>query len=408
MNDHTDPRALYDHATETSLLAACLYSKTARQEARKHITGADFYDPHHEELWDRCAALDRAGKRVDPVTMQATIDATTAEGRALSARLLEVTSADGFPDSAGEYAEILRGWATRRRLDSAARGLIQRVASPSIPANTLATEAVKVFTGVRDQGAHADVTALTLNELMEVEDVAPEWVIPGLLERGDRLMLTGSEGAGKSALSRQLGIMAAAGIHPFNDTIMPPIKAVFVDCENKAPQVRRQVRPLLDWLRRQGDGVTNPLDRVLMDFPGRINITRDRDLAAVHRLLDAVQPDLLVIGPVYRMVPRSLNDEEVAAEFLTAMDTIMDRGVTLIIEAHAGHSKDGENGRGARALRPRGSSSLLGWPEFGLGLRGLPNGIADLEAWRGGREQREWPTRLRRSPGNRWTETEPG
>lgn len=405
MNDA--PAPLTDYAAETALLAACLHSKTARQEARKHITAADFSDPSHEDIWNRIGALDRAGRKVDPVTIQATIDPGTAPGRRLAERMLEVTTAFGLPDSAGEYAEIVRGWATRRRLNAAARGLVQRSMDPSTPAPTLATEAVKVFTGIRDTGARADVTALTLGELMEVEEEQPEWVIPGLLERGDRLMLTGSEGSGKSALSRQLGIMAAAGIHPFTEGIMPPIKTVYVDCENKAPQVRRQVRPLLDWLRRQGEGVTNPMDRVLMDFPGRINITRDRDLAAVHRLLDAVQPDLLVIGPVYKMVPRSLNDEEVAAEFLAAMDTIMDRGVALIIEAHAGHSKDGEAGRGARALRPRGSSSLLGWPEFGLGLRGLPNGIADLEPWRGGREQRDWPTRLRRSPGNRWTETEP-
>jgi len=402
-----DPTPLTDHAAETALLAACLYSKTARQEVRRHITACDFYDPSYEEIWNRISALDRAGRKVDPVTVQATIDPATGPGRLLAQRMVEVTTAHGLPDSAAEYAEIVRGWSTRRRLNAAARGLIQRTMDPTTPATTLATEAVRVLTGIRDQGAHADVTALTLDELMEVEETTPEWVIPGLLERGDRLMLTGTEGAGKSALSRQLGVMAAAGLHPFTGGIMPPIKAVYVDCENKAPQVRRQVRPLLDWLRR-GEATTDPTDRVMMDFPGRINITRDRDLAAVHRLLDAVQPDLLVIGPVYKMVPRSLNDEEVAAEFLAALDTIMDRGVTLIIEAHSGHTKDGETGRGARALRPRGSSSLLGWPEFGLGLRALPHGLADLEPWRGGREIREWPTRLRRSPGNRWVETEPG
>jgi RecA-family ATPase len=41
-------------------------------------------------------------------------------------------------------------------------------------------------------------------------------VIPGLLERRDRLMLTGEEGLGKSYLLRQIAVMAAAGLDPFD------------------------------------------------------------------------------------------------------------------------------------------------------------------------------------------------
>lgn len=404
----SEAQRLHDHAAETALLSACLHSKTARQEARRHISGTDFHDPAHEALWDRMSVLDRAGKEVDPVTVQATVDPSTAPGRVMAQRMIEITSAQGLPDSAAEYAEIIRGWSTRRRLSEAARGLLQRALDPSTPPSTLSTTAVKVFTQIRDQGAQADVTALTLNELMDVaDDDQPTWVIPGLLEHGDRLMLTGKEGLGKSALSRQLGIMSAAGVHPFTDGIMPPIKSVFIDCENKPAQVRRQARPLLGWLQEHGVAASDPTSRVMMDFPGRIDITRDRDLSAIHRLLDATQPDLLVIGPLYKMTPRALQNDDDTAPFLVALDTIIERGCAIIIEAHAGHTKDGEYGRGARALRPRGSSALLGWPEFGLGLRGLPNGGADLEPWRGHREARDWPLRLRRAPGNRWVEDAP-
>jgi replicative DNA helicase len=272
----------------------------------------------------------------------------------------------------------------------------------------LASTAVRVLTTIRDTGAAADVSALTLGELMEGPEDQPKWVIPDLMEAEDRLMLTGSEGAGKSSLSRQLGIMAAAGIHPFNESMIPPIRAAYVDCENKPRQVRRQVAPLLRWLHDNSTTGVDPMSRVMMDFPGRIDLTRDRDLAAIHRMLDACQPDLLVVGPVYKMSNKSLNDEENAAQFLVALDTIMERGVALIIEAHAGHSTEGVDRKTARRnLRPRGSSSLLGWPEFGLGLRALPRGLADLEPWRGGREQRAWPCRLRRAAGNRWVETSP-
>jgi hypothetical protein len=85
---------------------------------------------------------------------------------------------------------------------------------------------------------------------------------------------------------------------------------------------------------------------------------------------------------------------------LAALDTIRDRGCALMIEAHAGHAI----GKGGiRDLRPRGSSSLLGWPEFGYGMRSMGSaGYADLVQWRGPREDRNWPDRLRRGDGFRW------
>jgi replicative DNA helicase len=58
---------------------------------------------------------------------------------------------------------------------------------------------------------------------------------------------------------------------------------------------------------------------------------------------------------------------------------------------------------GVRDLRPRGSSALLGWPEFGYGMRNIgTEGYADLVPWRGNREERDWPARLRRADGFRW------
>ena len=74
----------------------------------------------------------------------------------------------------------------------------------------------------------------------------------------------------------------------------------------------------------------------------------------------------MVIGPLYRLIPRAIMSDDDASPLLANLDTICDRGIALIIEAHAGHvtNRDGE-----RDLRPRGSSALMGWPEFGLGLK---------------------------------------
>lgn len=49
-------------------------------------------------------------------------------------------------------------------------------------------------------------------------DVGFDWLLEGVLERTDRLLLTGREGAGKSLLCHQLSVQLSAGRHPFKDS----------------------------------------------------------------------------------------------------------------------------------------------------------------------------------------------
>jgi replicative DNA helicase len=119
-------------------------------------------------------------------------------------------------------------------------------------------------------------------------------------------------------------------------------------------------------------------------------------LGRIHRWIDEAKPDLLVLGPLYRMTKGSLNNDDEVGPVLEALDSLRERDVAMLIEVHAGHARSTS---GERELRPRGSSALLGWPEFGMGLR---KGKGDqgkrphyeLVRWRGDRDRREWPARL--------------
>jgi hypothetical protein len=46
------------------------------------------------------------------------------------------------------------------------------------------------------------------------EDIPFDWIVPGLLAKGERMVLTAGEGLGKSTLLRQFAVCAAAGLHP--------------------------------------------------------------------------------------------------------------------------------------------------------------------------------------------------
>lgn len=382
-----------DRTAELALLAACLESKTARVEARRHLFASDFDDPRNEAIWQAMANLDRHGKAVDATTLLAVLGAASSAGQVLP----DLVTTVGIPDNVPEYASIVRGWSVRRQMDTAAAFARSKAFAPGNP-GTLASEVAAKFIAIRDGDAAAgdDLTAVTVSELLEQEDDEPDWLIPGLLERRDRLMLTGEEGLGKSHMLRQFAVHAAAGVHPFNGSKITPRRSLVIDCENTWSQVRRKLRPAVDWVRHTN---VDPAERMMVDCINRIDITRDRDLGRIHQLLDAWQPDLVVIGPLYRLVPRALQTDDDTAPVLAALDTIRDRGAALLMEAHAGHAV-GKGG--VRDLRPRGSSSLLGWPEFGYGMRYIAEGYADLVPWRGNREEREWPTRLRRGNGFRW------
>lgn len=209
-----------------------------------------------------------------------------------------------------------------------------------------------------------------------------------------------------TTLFRQLGITIAAGVHPFTGEDIEPRRVLFVDCENAPAQTRRKVRPLVTQARVLNHPIAET-DLWMEIHPEGLDLSLDRDVSWLLRRVALVNPDVVLIGPLYRMVPRALNNDDDVAPILATFNMIRARGACVLIEAHAGHAL-GVGGR--RDLRPRGSSALLGWPEFGYGIRPSDSSQAkkqrtvDLVAWRGDRDERAWPECLTAGGAWPWTE----
>lgn len=230
-------------------------------------------------------------------------------------------------------------------------------------------------------------------EFLNAADEGYDWIVPGLLERGDRLMLTGYEGLGKSMLNRQLGVTMAAGIHPFRHAVtFEPKRVLYIDCENSERQSRRKFWPLARASERARHRVPDGGMR-LIHRPNGLDLTKAEDGEWLLERVTAHQPDVLFIGPFYRLHNTNMNDELAARTVISRLDRARNvAGSALIVEAHAGHG----NAIQERDPRPRGSSLLLGWPEFGYGLMPAekdPKHVK-LRPWRGPRDDREWPKQL--------------
>lgn len=223
-----------------------------------------------------------------------------------------------------------------------------------------------------------------------------DWLIPGVLERQERVIIVAAEGVGKTMLARQVAICSAAGIHPFTRSRMQPIRTLTIDLENPARIIRRTSAKIMSQARefRRVDKV----DAHLLIKPAGLDLLSSKDRVLVEDVVDKIQPDLICIGPLYKAFvdPGSRTSESVAIEVAKYLDTIRTNyNCALWMEHHAPLGS-----MGGRDLRPFGSAVWSRWPEFGLALE--PDPTAEerytyiVKNFRGERDVRNWPTKMQR------------
>ena len=246
-----------------------------------------------------------------------------------------------------------------------------------------------VITWASDEMPAADL-APDLHEFLAGTDPPYDWIVESVLERGDRLIWTGFEGLGKSVTMRQIAVGAAAGIHPFTSAAAMPRKVLWIDCENSDRQGRRHFRKLERIAVLKGRRVPDGGMR-LIHRPEGLDLMHDGDAAWLLERVTAHKPDLLYIGPLYRLHDGDINDERVMRRIVSTLDQARAKAdCALMVEHHVPHG-DGAN----RSVRPIGSSLLRRWPELGYGIAPAVDTDPCTEVrvlpWRGNRDERHWP-----------------
>ena len=199
-----------------------------------------------------------------------------------------------------------------------------------------------------------------------------------------------------STLLRQWALMAASGIHWFRHERIPPCKTLIVDVENSGRQIVRNSQRMYDEALRLTNGDFDRDNFVIAPIGSAIDLTTRTDRMRVEQYLNGHRPDLLVIGPLYklaRLVRQGSSYEEQATHLTEVLDTWRDRyGCALLIEHHAAKGSGGQ-----RSMDPLGSSMFLRWPEFVLTLEPIEGSSnVKLGHARGQREYRSWPDAMQR------------
>lgn len=233
--------------------------------------------------------------------------------------------------------------------------------------------------------------------LQETDDETYDWVIPGLLERGERVIIVAAEGVGKTMLARQVAILSSCGIHPFTLQQMKPVTTLTVDLENPEKIIRRTSRNIFMSAKHRGH-IAKP-NLHLFTQPSGLDLLKQSDRSWLEKQIEEVQPEILVMGPLYKSFidPGGRTSEAIAVEvakYLDSLRTIYNCSLWLEHHAPLGSSMT------TRDLRPFGSAVWSRWPEFGISLTpdltsSTPY-VYDMKHFRGARDERNWPTKITR------------
>ncbi|MBC2879796.1 MULTISPECIES: DnaB-like helicase N-terminal domain-containing protein [Streptomyces] len=385
---------------EQAVLGAMLLSRDAIVDVIEVVTGSDFYRPAHEAIFDTVCSMAVRGEPCDPITVTAELkkrgDLERVGGPAY---LHELVQAVPTAAHAEQYARNVRDLALLRGVIAAGtRAVAAGYAADGVP-QEIAERAVEDMRAARDRGlAVTDAPPVDLVDFLAQADDEPEWVIPGVLARWDRLMITAGEGGGKSLLIRQIAMRAAAGLHPWKRARIRPVRVLLVDVENSAAQARPWLRKMAQAAAEEGAPIGS--GQVAVEIPDRsVDLTNPADRSWLARRVERVRPDLITIGPLYKLALGNPNEEETARAVMSALEMLRTAsgGAAMLIEAHSPHAAPGVK---RRDLRPIGSSLWLRWPEFGFGLSPAADvgaeeqRLMDWLPWRGARSERTWPEQL--------------
>ncbi len=379
---------------ELSLLAVALASPQITTVVR--LREADFYAPLRGEVWDAIAALHQEGVGPDVVTITRHLNLEAHRAQSVAEMLVHAATFPAIPGNAEHYAQVVTQAAERRRLAELLTRTQQRIADDTIPVDTVLAEVSRDLLRSSEMEQVVE-DAQTLDEFVDQQFGPVDWIVPDLLARDDRLVITGIEGFGKSMLMRQVAVAVACGLHPFNLKPIPPKRVLYVDCENP----KRIMADKFGAIRRVAEvRHTHAHDRLwIKRFPGGLDLADAKDRLDLHHLCQTLQPDLLCIGPVYKLYigGSQAREEDLARTVTSALDRLRSTfGFALILEHHSPHAQPGS---AHRSVRPIGSSLWLRWSEFGWGIAPaegtqIEDRHAVVRNWRGARDERPWPVQL--------------
>lgn len=382
---------------EKKALGAALLAASSAETLAETVLDSDWYVPSHAQIFHAIRELVADGSTPLPAEVYLKGRELYRDSWITSAADLTQLQSEADSIHIGGLADKIHEYAILRTMQ-ALGAEIQQQATSGLPAAEIIGHAEDRVRRAGDLITGRQQPAMTLGEFLD-QPSDYDWLIPGWLERGDRVIFSGGEGMGKSTIIRQLLVQAAAGIQPFGHGLCEPVRSLLVDVENSPRQMLRGLSPIYTKAKMVG---SDPASRMMVEHrAGGLDLTSRVDAAWLTEKIVASGAQLVGIGPMYKLASGNPNDEEPAQATIRVFDRLRERhGITFIFETHSPHAQNGQK----RVYRPYGTSLWQRWPELGVGITPNDRGSFDLVRWRGDRDpNRLWPDTIRKGGTWPWT-----
>jgi len=384
---------------ERALAGASLISPLALDQVVSVLLPQDFASVAYGAIYGAIRARLERGESLDLAEM------TTAPDWPMSpVDTNELMNEHYSVSSIGAYADRIVEASRRRQIYRTLADLASQSEHDTRSADMLLADVASIplddAVGPRvETGPQVETLAEFIDRASQV-DTETDWIAPGMIRRGWRIVVIGEEGVGKMVLLRQIAQHVAAGYDPLStEKRITPRRVLIVDAENPTSTILHQVKLVsnrIDFAEECGDRLQILPTEYGIDLLSRVG------RLTLERTLRKVKPDLMIAGPFYKLFRRPdprADLESTTMQFLETIDDLRRRyGMAVMLEHHMPKAAPGRD----RNSDPAGSSVLMRWPEIGLAIRRKKKSEAaagggerfDLARFRGSRENEHWPIEL--------------
>lgn len=397
-----------DLDTETLMLTAMMHSGRACEIVIEDqaVLPEHFYHPGHQKIAAAITQLYLDDQSTDAVAVAGLLDslgllddaggaAGVAQAASASFAALDFSKLRTHCDRVKDLAAMRVGLAGAVEL----RGMAIETQNP--------TELAERFRHFADEidmqlmSAALDEDEYQITDLLSIAREGYDWLVDGVLERGDVFMLTAGGGAGKSLFMLQFCMQCSAGIHPFAPgRRIRRLRTLYCQVENTPNEEGRRVQSMVAAADKVGwdrEGFT-----AWMPKEG-INLTTPQGMASLRSKIKKHKPEIVVLSPWKDFHDGFGGAQGGEPEFMKVkrqLDTLRRKeGFALLIEAHASGAKPGS--QDPDDYRPRGTVAQSNWATYGFCLIPLKKdnltvpGRFIFGQWRGPRDRtRQFPKQM--------------
>lgn len=318
------------------------------------VSAAMFFPEDHRVLFRAMRRLHERGEAIDLLTVAAELERAgelpVVGGQARLALLVEHASiANHLPSYVGIIAEhaMKREWmALGLRLQGANGARPAELAAMVREAEAL----VHAVSPPEPETIPTEATAFLAHRF----PVRPDIVARGVLPRAGFLVINGRPKKGKSLLTDNLDLQRVRGGSWLRFATDPGV-SLAIQAELSPESWQQRVRAML-----ANDPDPLPAGRLYLKTLRGVYINRPEGLDRIHRLLDETGADCIRIDPLarYMVGNENSNGDDGMGGVVRAVDTILARGVAVVLVHHQGKPTKDDPRTGGLSLR--GGSALYG------------------------------------------------